>query len=127
MGRVAGLRGQVGEEAEVDLFDEVVAALVEAVDGVFDWAMSASEASGSRALSSSCQRSKLARCWAVMRAASGSSSGGCVAGVGSCQVSVRWWCEAEDGGGFEHMVSQHTNCISSGDDVVALRARKQAD
>ena len=28
------------------------------------WAMQASEAPGSRALSSSCQRSKLARCWA---------------------------------------------------------------
>ena len=28
--------GQVGEEPEVDLFDQVVAALVEAIDGVLD-------------------------------------------------------------------------------------------
>jgi hypothetical protein len=53
------LHASGGEEQAVDGFDQVVARLVEGVDGTR--AMAASEAPGSRALSSSCQRSKLAR------------------------------------------------------------------
>jgi hypothetical protein len=45
------------EEGDVDLLGEVVAALVEAIDVVLDADDGVSEASGSRASSSRCQRS----------------------------------------------------------------------
>ena len=55
------LRAGGCEEQAVDGFDQVVARLIKRVDGALEAGDAASVAPGSRTLSSSCQRSKLAR------------------------------------------------------------------
>ena len=97
----AGLRGRA-EEGEVDLLGEVVAELVEAVDVVFDAAMVASVAWGSRAASSRCQRSKLARCWSRTSWSKGvGRRGPGMSGRGRERGLV---VQADDVGGGEHEV-----------------------